>query len=57
MPPAATGIAVATASPRKSEIIASVVSSKPAIEAAFCNAARIYSDSSQSDAVAPPSLR
>jgi len=53
MPPAAPGIAVAASSPGKSEIIASVVSGKPAIEAAFCNAARIYSDSSQSGAVAP----
>ena len=41
MPPAAPGIAVAVSSPGKSEIIASVVSSKPAIEAAFCNAARM----------------
>ena len=41
MPPAAPGIAAAAASPEKSEIIASVVSGKPAIEAAFCNAARV----------------
>jgi len=38
MPP---GIAEEASSPGKSEIIASVVSSKPAIDAAFCKAARV----------------
>ena len=41
MPPAAPVIAVGVSSPGKFEIIASVVSGKPAIEAAFCNAARV----------------
>jgi hypothetical protein len=41
MPPAAPGIAVAVSSPGKSEIIASELSGAPAIEAAFCNAARV----------------
>jgi hypothetical protein len=42
MPSATPDIAVAAASPGKSEIIASVVSGKPTIEAAFCDAARVY---------------
>jgi hypothetical protein len=35
MPPAAPGIAVAVSSPGKSEIIASVVRSKPAVAISF----------------------